>query len=127
MKVTKIIREYVEDKVNKAYQPRLDAIRTRHIPEQKAIEAILAELRKDTNEAAARIIALHPDFSFSGQFGRGDDYIRSYASIQHKNHCVRTDEEVALLDERDNKIQEILVSLEMGASKDDLDKMLKEL
>lgn len=127
MRVTKIIREYVEDKVNKVYQPQIDAIRLRHKPIQEEIEAQLAELRKATDKTAATIIAKYPDFTFTCGFGGDMKYIRSYASLEYKNRHIRSQEEQDLLDARNNKIQEILVSLEMGASKDDLDKMLKEL
>lgn len=128
MRVTKIIREYVEDKVNKVYQPRIDAIRLRQKPIQEEIEAQLTELRKATDKAAAAIIAEYPDFMFVGGGYYGDmKYIRSYASVEYKNRHIRTQEEEGLLNARNNKIQEILVSLEMGASKDDLDEMLKNL
>lgn len=126
MRVTKIIREYVEDRVNKVYEPRIRALHDPIISEQTAIKQQLDILLEEVNKRAEEILNAHPDFSFSYNFS-DTKFISCCSSLRYIGNRDKNSQEKFLAEERDNKIQEILVTLEMGATKEDLDEMLRNL
>ena len=128
MRVTKLIREYIESKVDES------------LPKQKAVIAYTEAINR-ANEAQAeverRIIPLlqetvisvceeydiPPDFDFkltNNSLTRYDSWgseLRNQSEQEKKN----------LLELRRKKVNEIILNLELGATKKDLDEMIAAL
>ena len=126
MRVTKLIREYVEKKVKEAY-PMSEA---ELIWEEKSRRTNKALTRaNDVVEAYAKKVAEE----FNAEFGLGDYNLkafdgRNWFSTSWYGDCEEYQTSRQAEDERRKKIaetiEEILISLELGGTRADLDEML---
>ena len=129
MKVTKIIKDYVTKRVNEAYQPKIKAVEDEYLskyrdPVDEIFERNLEECNKKIKEELK-----NGGFALTYYTGEpvGEKYVcRNYQGffINGKRLAEASEK---LKDERKEKIEEILVSLELGASKEELDAMLSNL
>ena len=129
MRVTKLIREYVEKKVREAY-PKSEA------------ELIWDEKSRRTNEALTRANDVIEAYAkkiaeeFNVEFGLGDYHLKAYDGrnwfgTSYWGDCPECQASRKAKDEREKKIaeaiEEILISLELGGTRADLDEMLAKI
>ena len=133
MRVTKLIREYVEKRVNAAY-PKSEAELMWNAKSKKMNEA-LAKANELINEASKKIAEeINAEFGFAVDSyrleGRKDIYCRiiyptHYGNCEEYQACQKAE------DERRKKIketiEEILISLELGGTKAELEEMLANI
>lgn len=130
MRVTKLIREYVEKRVNESYPKSVaELVWEEH---SKSINSAITEANEKVFEFAKKLAE-----ELNAQYGFPSDSCLSacdhYNSIRNKYDY---DAEIykafrKAKDERqqkiDEKIEEILLTLELGGSKADLDEMLANI
>lgn len=127
MRVTKLVREYVEETVRKAYRPKIDACRAEY--DRKKANAIedCEKLIAQWNELAKQIVkanGLTINNSYCGEEAEIVYFVDKFGSEEWLK--VKSDmREVEI--ERDQKIKDILITLELGGTKDDLDRMIEEI
>lgn len=124
MKVTKMIKEFVEDSVrDKAYTSA--AYMQKKKASEEAVAAFEAEMNAFKAEEAEKLQVLFD------KFGVKEDprnYIRSYYNVNLPCTCKEFIEYEKTIEETiRKKIKEILVALELGDTKEDLIKTLEEV
>ena len=124
MRVTKLIREYVEKSVKAIYEPKIEAVGEEYQTRKKALEEQLETFVKQADVSARKIIA---DAGFEIRYNR-DCFVQSYGSVcikklEDENNAKRN----ALHAEMREKINDILLNLELGATRAELDEMIKNL
>ena len=130
MRVTKLIREYVEKKVKEAY-PKSEAEIHWEEKSNKVNEAITKA--NDLVEAYAKKIGEEINF----EFGLNEGYRikayegRNWFSTSYYGDCEEYQASRKAENERQKKIaetiEEILISLELGGTRADLDEMLAKV
>lgn len=128
MRVTKIVREYIEESVAKKYQPAEDSIVKRYEPMERAydeaVKAAKAEIKKVwekslspfyTKEELERVIDDHTV------------YVPSSYHVDMAWRQERSEREYDLRKAKEKTIRDIMIKLELGGTKEDLDKMLSEI
>ena len=129
MRVTKLIREYVEKKVKEAY-PKSEADLIWEEKSRRTNEALTKA--NDVVEAYAKKVAEE----FNAEFGLGDYNLkpfegRNWFSTSYYGDCEEFRACRKAEDERRKKIaetiEEILINLELGGTKADLDEMLAKV
>lgn len=130
MKVTKLIREYVEKKVNESY-PKSVAELVYEEHGKKINEAITEANEKVYEYAKALAEELNARYGFPADSSlRACDHYNSitnkygYDSEIYQTYRKAKDERKKKIE---GKIEEILVTLELGGSKADLDEMLANI
>ena len=124
MRVTKLIREYVEKNVNAVYEPKIKAIGGEYQERKETLNKQLDDLVEQADASAKKMIA---DAGFELRYNR-DCFIQSYGSVcikklEDENNAKRN----ALHAEMREKINDILLNLELGATRAELDEMIKNL
>ena len=124
MRVTKLIREYVEKNVNAVYEPKIEAIGVEYQERKETLNKQLDDLVEQANASAKKMIA---DAGFELRYNRSC-FIQSYGSVyikklEDENNAKRN----ALHAEMREKINDILLNLELGATRAELDEMIKNL
>ena len=124
MRVTKLIREYVEKNVNAVYEPKIKAIGVEYQERKETLNKQLDDLVEQADASAKKMIA---DAGFELRYNR-DCFIQSYGSVcikklEDENNAKRN----ALHAEMREKINDILLNLELGATRAELDEMIKNL
>ena len=126
MKVTKIVREHIEDKIEKLYQPEIDKIDD----EMRSLDRQVDEAKDKIKDKAKKVVI---------DFLKGEGYIPDnegesgislylYSGpkdlIEKRNELKLKRQELKV--KRDNTIMDILVELELGGTKETLDKLLEK-
>lgn len=135
MKVTKLIREYVEKSVAKAMPDKKE--------EADKIQVEYEEMTKDINDYAKKRMSEFAEKHkgdirgyYSGygydQFEKEKEYLirevhTHTPSIRTKPSDEIHEENKKLAEARKNAIEDILINLELGGTKADLDRMIAEL
>lgn len=133
MKVTKIVREYITETVNNKYQPLLDAIEKKYAGANERVEEVRNQTRKELNDIALKLFRerLAPFYTPEDLDKLLDDrHLVSAPSdwAASPMQCKERNEETAKVrDERDAAIKNILITLELGGTKADLDRLLNEI
>ena len=135
MKVTKIVREYITETVNNKYQPLLDAIEKKYAGANERVEEVKEQTRKELNDVAIKLFRerLAPFYTPEDLDNLVNDnrYFVNAPSdywAAHPIQCKKRDEEMAKVrDERDAAVKNILITLELGGTKADLDRLLNEI
>lgn len=129
MRVTKLIREYVETEVEKAYKDKTpDEVAYDHMCKdisdfrekltdeiENLIDNAIASFREENN-IPADVKIFKTDYTIL-TYKDWDSDIRKKNDIARKQRA----------EQRDNKIKDILLNLELGATKAELDEMLKHI
>ena len=130
MRVTKIIREYVRKRVNEKFPQTKEEIAWKEY--QDKMNYAIAEGEKKMHEFAQKVVEeLNTKYNFDSEYclhvakyfsAIRSDY--SYDFELYKNQRNARDER----DEKISKtIEEILIELELGGSKETLERLLKEI
>lgn len=126
MRVTKIIREYVEETINEIYSPIIENCSKGYSEKKNEVEDILEKMADEFDTAAKKVIKEH-GFTINSWYG-AEKHIVSYAcNFGEKEYAPILAERKKLRDEKMQKIQDILVNLELGGTKAELDEMLKNI
>ena len=126
MRVTKTIKNYIEKRVSEIYDPKIQMLHTDYDAKLKSLNELLDVLLDKVNQNAKDILA---GSGFACTNYRGEEKDIFY----HKDifNDVWRDEikakEIAIKKERDEKIEEIIITLELGGTKEELEKMLNAL
>ena len=129
MRVTKIVREYIEEQVGKAYATKT--------PEEIAMEKFNEMVSTFVNNLDKEIDTIVDNAI--AQF-RADNNVPNDFVINHSHYTAITKDTYNMAMRRDadkardkrvkakhNAIKDIILTLELGGTKADLDKMLKDL
>ena len=129
MKVTKLIREYVEEEVCKVYESKQNPYSEQANADRKKIEDFKELLINSQQKLIDDFIATTPLFRVYGK----DEVAKIGTSIPSFYHLLTQ----AMIDEeewnRENsrlkqaKIREIILNLELGANREELKAMIAEL
>lgn len=126
MRVTKIIREYVEEAVNGIYNPLIKNCDGDYYEKKKEVEEILEKMA-DEFDAAAKKVIKENGFSIDSWNDREKTIITYTCNFGGKESMPILEKRRKLRDEKTRKIQDILVNLELGGTKAELDEMLKKI
>lgn len=126
MRVTKLIREYVEETVNGIYEPLIKNCDRDYYEKKEEVEKILEKLA-DEFDAAAKKIIKENGFSIDSWDDREKTIITYTCNFGNKEYMPILEKRRKLRDEKKQKVQDILVNLELGGTKAELDEMLKKI
>lgn len=126
MRVTKIIREYVEETVNGIYDPIIGNCSKDYSEKKNEVEDILEKMVDEFNAAAKKVIKEH-GFTINSWYGKEQHIIGYTCNFGDEEFKSVSDKRNELRDEKRRKIQDILVNLELGGTKAELDEMLKNI
>ena len=125
MRVTKIIREYIESEVNKKYKEKLNSIPNEY---QEDYDKMIKEIEKEVKKCNIKVKEIAKKYDMLEE---GERDIVSYSSYYLGNYDRRNDRqnlERKLKQERDDKVAEIVLSLELGdTNKKELTEILKNV
>ena len=125
MRVTKAIREYVEKKVFDEYDKAKRELRKSYEERvEKAKEEIEMILENEVLENINMVLGYYG----MEQIKAEDAFYRVYVSIQNrKDEAEINKKRQEIWYKARDKVTEILATLELGGTKEDLDKMLSEI
>ena len=123
MRVTKTIKTYIAKRVNAVYQPKIDALRIEYDTQLKYFDTILDDLMAKAEKDAQDILA---ESGFTTSWNTRPIFSRSSIENTEWWDSIRTQMN-DLRKERDNKIEEIIVTLELGGTKEELENMLNAI
>lgn len=126
MRVTKIIREYVEETINGIYDPIIGNCSKDYSEKKNEVEEILGKMVAEFDTAAKNVIKEH-GFTINSWYGKEQHIVGYTGNFGDKEYKSVTDKRNELRDEKRRKIQDILVNLELGGTKAELDEMLKKI
>lgn len=130
MRMTKVIREYIADEINAKYQPHIDALSEKyHLDaDQKAIQAVKNEVEEVAKKMFAEKLAPYydPD-DLRVLMGSYSIYVPSHWGINGRGQKQYCEEKDKLTAARDKAIKEILITMELGGTKEQLDEMLAKI
>ena len=126
MRVTKLIREYVEETVNGIYEPLIKNCDGDYYEKKKEVEKILEKLADEFDTTAKKIIKEN-GFSIDSWDDREKTIITYTCNFGNKEYMPILGKRRKLRDEKKQKVQDILVNLELGGTKAELDEMLKKI
>lgn len=126
MRVTKVIRDYVEETVNGIYDPIIKDCSKDYSKRKEEVEGIIAKMTNEFNTTIEKVINEH-GFTINSWNGEKRQIINYVCYFGNKEYELIADKRNELRDEKRRKIQDILVSLELGGTKAELDEMLKNL
>lgn len=126
MRVTKLIREYVEETINGIYEPLIKNCDGDYYEKKKEVEKILEKLADEFDVAAKKIIKEN-GFSIDSWDDREKTIITYTCNFGNKEYMPILEKRRKLRDEKKQKVQDILVNLELGGTKTELDEMLRNI
>lgn len=126
MRVTKIIREYVEEAVNGIYDPLIKNCDGNYYERKGEVENILEKMA-DEFDATAKKVIKENGFSIDSWDDREKTIITYTCNFGGKEYTPILEKRRKLRDEKKQKTQDILVNLELGGTKAELDEMLRAL
>ena len=137
MKVTKIIREYIEEKINAKYDPMIkateDKYRDANDDYQEVVQAVREKLEVYVREEFRKALAEYytpeglEDLIPADIKKRRDLVSNPYSYSSRTKHAEALDNELnALRTKRNQAIRNVLIGLELGGTKKDLDRLLEE-
>jgi hypothetical protein len=132
MRVTKIIKEYIGKKVNEVYEPKMNEIGLQYKCDREKMAMRIKSAVLECEEKIKAIVADHQDgWNYECKryhtFACGTEWLRYCEPIDEEAEKKFYQEKQNLIDEKNEKIQEIIVALELGGDKAMLDEMLKNL
>lgn len=133
MKVTKLIREYVEEQVASVYAPAIKKLEDQKKKEAEEREAAMERISQIAKEAEAKaIMALETEFPSYITRPTNYDHSKFYAMIYAYHSPEYYNPELEqhidnLKTARAKAIKSILTDLELGATRKELDEMIAKL
>ena len=130
MRVTRAIKDYITKKATEAYQPRLNEIDLQYKCDR---EKLIKRIQSAVAECEEKIKAIVADSGDGWNYepclygSKGDKYLHFYEPRDRDAEKKFRDMEHKLTGEKNEKIEEIIITLELGGTKETLDEMLKNL
>ena len=124
MRVTKIIREYVEKTVTNALP--FGAPRDEYIAADRELNDLRNRLEEQVDAYAKELVASIDNLPEGFTIKRTSNCIFSASSRNSPMHCASNAHQKEIRDKRATAIEQILVELELGATKADLERLIKE-
>lgn len=132
MRMTKIVKDYITDEITAKYQPHIDAAEAEYNGDAEAVNQAVIDVRarmEDVVKQAYRkaLAPFYDEENLSRVLQRdvvGSPYIWQAAS---KKAIKRNDVVGKLTAARDKAIKDVLITMELGGTKADLDRMLAEI
>lgn len=138
MKVTKLIREYVQERVSKVYDPAIEAA------DKAAAEAKIAAKQRFTmfeddlhdfakllaDEASAKLLVFAEERGVaivSSSYTNAQKFFSASIDADSTPTKKETERANTLRNQRNAKVREILVGLELGATKTELERLLMNI
>lgn len=125
MRVSKTVKEYIAKKVREAYAEKIKSIGKEYYDKRKELEDKISEMEKEFKERAKTLIKEN-----CGTWNFDDLTRFSYYSVRIGDNDYEQEirnKKCEIEKERNEKIEEIIVTLELGGTKADLEKMLSDL
>ena len=127
MRVTKTVKGYIEEKVTKKYADRLQNIGAEYKQAEKEVnEWIFEQIKEFDKTLRTQIAEKYPQYNFKPTWG--DNIINSNRDVE--DYSIKNDirlQKDEIIKERNQKITDIIVELELGGNRETLEKMLGEL
>ena len=131
MKVTKLIREYIEESVAKKFEPALENLKQTYDLEapNQAMLAVRDELRKIAVQKYREALAPFYTPEDLESLFTDRDLVSTPYSYRVSPICEKAykEKKAALQNASDKAIKNILIELELGGTKKDLDRLLSEI
>lgn len=124
MRVTKIIREYVEKTVTNAMP--FGAPREDYIAADRELNDLRDRLEEQVDAYAKKLLASIDNLPEGFTIKRTNNSILSASSWNSPMHCASTTHQKEIRDKRAAAVERILVELELGATKADLERLIEE-
>ena len=122
MRVTKIIREYVEKTVTNALP--FGAPREDYIAADRELNDLCDRLEEQVDAYAKKLLAGIDKLPEAFTIKRTNNSILSASSWNSPMHCASNSHQKEIRDKRAAAIERILVELELGATKADLERLI---
>lgn len=130
MKVTKLIREYVEEQVSKVYDSKVNPYSEQAEIDRKKIKALQEELREQQRETIEKFMSETPLFSSTWTGFIPIEITTSVPRFYEVYTKVMIDErkwKEENIKAKNSKIRDIILSLELGANRQELNAMIAKL
>ena len=128
MRVTKIVREYIEESVSKKYQSAEDAIVKKYEPMERAYDEAIKAVKAEIKEVWGKhLSSFYTKEELKLLMDNHTEYVPSTYHVGMAWQQERAERRNALRDAKEKTIRDILIKLELGGTKEDLDKMLSEI
>ena len=125
MRVTRAIRDYVEKRVYDEYEKAKRELRKDY---EERVEKAKEEIEKILESDVIERINMVLGFYGMEQIKAEDAFYRIYVSVQNrKDESELNEKRKKIYNSAGDKVTEILATLELGRTKEDLDKMLSEI
>lgn len=133
MKVSGIVKKYITESVNAKYNAVIESINEKYGGAKTEVDEVIEKTRKELNKAASEAFrkALAPYFDADDLeelvFDRnlvGSPYRWNVYPTNEKKRSEKVDK---LEKEKQKTIDNILITLELGGTKADLDRLLSEV
>lgn len=125
MRVSKTVKEYITKKVCEVYAEKINNIGKEYFDKKEEIEDKIMEMEKEFKEKTKALIKEN-----CGTWNFASDTIFSYCTVRMGDKDYEQEvrnKKYEIAKERDEKIEEIIITLELGGTKADLEEMLNNL
>lgn len=131
MRVSKTVREYIEKKVSEKVSAKYDAERIEADRQNKAISDFWNNLSEEIEALAAERVNKFLEKNSFAERESGSHIISTYSSVisiadRHMNSSVHNWRNRARTEIKE-KVEDIVVTLELGGTKEDLERMISEI
>lgn len=131
MRVTRTIKDYIARRVNEIYQPKINNIDADYKKERDALdERIHLVVERFDKELKAIVAESCTKYNFEAggySYSRTTDFLTVVGVRDKEAEDKFYNEKRKLTEEKSLKIEEIIVELELGGTKETLEKLLSEL
>lgn len=130
MRVTKTVREYIEKKVAEKVYVKYEAEKLEAKRQYEEINNFVKELENTMNEYVDKHIKMFVEEHPYAERGAREKLVCFYSTInvadRHMNSSVHNWQKRALAEIKE-KVDDIIVTLELGGTKADLERMISEI
>lgn len=130
MRVTKTVREYIEKKVAEKVYVKYEAEKLEAKRQYEEINNFIKELEDTMNEYVDKHIKMFVEEHPYAERGAREKLVCFYSTInvadRHMNSSVHNWQKRALAEIKE-KVDDIVVTLELGGTKADLERMISEI
>jgi hypothetical protein len=129
MKVTKLIREHVEDKIEELYRPAFNKVENEINSLNHQIDKAKGDLKVKTEKVLLDFFKKEGMVCCGSSYSSNDCYslylyVGPKDMVENLNNLKLKKQELKM--KRDNTIMSILLELELGGTKETLDKLLEK-
>jgi hypothetical protein len=125
MRVTKLVREYVTKEVSKVYDEPIKNATKNYDEEKEMIENQFQAILDEANERAEAILSKYKGYEL--KYCNGKPFMRSGSLFNYDKWNDGQTKASELKQEKLNKIDDILITLELGGTKVELEEMIKNI